>query len=264
MCSDAPDTSGMNAAAERNAAISEEALDFYRQMYEDSGPDRERAADTAEEVARAQLEAMRNQTALADEYANYQRTTLRPLEMDIVREANSFDTEAERERLAGLALGDVNESFAAAREQAGRQLTRSGVSLEDGAYGGVLKQLALSQSLAGADAKTKSRSNAITLGRALKADAAAMLRGLPSNQATSASLALNQGNSAVGNASVPITLAQSGADMMGRGYQTAIQGNNASGNMYGQIAGIESGVNSSNDSNMQGAGATIATVAIAI
>jgi hypothetical protein len=34
MCSSAPDTSGINRAAEANANVAQEALDWYKQQYD--------------------------------------------------------------------------------------------------------------------------------------------------------------------------------------------------------------------------------------
>lgn len=245
MCSDSPDTSGMNRAAEANAAVAQDALNWYKQAYAEQAPLREQAARRADEVAAAQLESMRTQTGLANEYADYNRNTFRPVERSLVSDAMSFDTEAERERQAGLALGDVNQQFASARDQASRDLARRGVNPNDGAWAGMQKQITLGQALAGADAKNKARQNALTLGHALKMDAASLGRNLPSNQATSAQLALTAGNSAAGNAQIPVNIAQSATGMAGQGFQTAIAGNSSAGNLYGQAAQIQA--NSGND-----------------
>ena len=76
-CSDAPDYSGMNAAAEANAAVSKEALDFYRQVYAEQKPAREAAAKIAMDVANQQLESSRQNTAISNDYWNYQKNTSR-------------------------------------------------------------------------------------------------------------------------------------------------------------------------------------------
>lgn len=239
-CSDSPDTSGMNRAAEANADIAKRALDWYEKAYADQAPAREKAVALSEKVADAQLRSMDTNTALAQDYADYNKSTFRPLERGIVTDAQNFNTEAERERLAGLALGDVKQSFANARESGIRDLTRRGVNPLDGSYRGTAERLALGESLAGADAATKSRQQSITLGRALKMDAASLGRGLPGNQATSASLALNAGNAAANTGQVPLQVANQGAQTMQQGFSTAMQGNNSAGNLYGQAAQIQS------------------------
>jgi hypothetical protein len=183
---------------------------------------------------------METQTRLATEADEYNKGTFRPLERKLVTEAQQFDTEAQREVLAGKALGDVRQSFASARDIGIRDLNRRGVNPNDGNYGSVAKQLALGEAAAGAGAATKAREDAITLGRALKMDAVSLGRGLPSQQATATSLALNAGNSSANNAQTPLAIAQNATNQAGQGFNTAIQGNNSSGNLYGQVANMQS------------------------
>ena len=73
MCSDAPDYSGVNRAAEANAKIAKEALDWYKQEYARTAPQRDASAAMATKVSQAQLDALNKNTALADEYATYNR-----------------------------------------------------------------------------------------------------------------------------------------------------------------------------------------------
>jgi hypothetical protein len=239
LCSDAPDTSGMNRAAELSAELGQDALEWYQQAYAEQAPLRERAANTAEEVSRAQLASMRNQDRLAERADNYRRSVFEPLEREIVNDAQQFDTEAERERLAGIALGDVNQQFDAARDSAVRAQTRMGVNPADGAAASLNKDLALGKALAGVQAKNQTRQQAMTLGRALKMDAAALGRGLASQQATNASLALNAGNSAAGTAQMPVQMSQSATQMGGQGFDAAMRGQQISGNLYGQAAQLQ-------------------------
>jgi hypothetical protein len=239
-CSDSPNYDGINRAAEANADIAKEALQWYRQAYQDQAPLREAAAARSAAVSDAQLRAMDTQTRLATEADEYNKGTFRPLERKLVTEAQQFDTEAQREELAGKALGDVRQSFAAARDIGIRDLTRRGVNPNDGNYGSVAKQLALGEAAAGAGAATKARSDAITLGRAMKMDAVSLGRGLPSQQATATSLSLNAGNSSANNAQTPLAIAQNATNQAGQGFNTAIQGNNSSGNLYGQVAQMQS------------------------
>lgn len=235
-CSDGPDMSGVNAAATANVELGREALNWYQQAYRDQQPLVQRAADRADQVSLAQLDSMRTNTRIADDYDRYRRTTFQPLEEGIVRDAQNFDTEAERERLAGLAGADTAQAFGGARDQFRRDLGRSGVNPADGAYAAGLKEMAASEALATAYGKNKARSDATTLGRAMKMDAASLGRNLPSNQATSAQIALSAGNSAAQTGQVPVALGQGQAQLGGAGYGTAIQANNSAGNLYGQAA----------------------------
>lgn len=239
-CSDAPDTAGINQAAKDTAALGKDALEYYKERDRAAEPLRLAAAKRADEVSAAQLESMRTQTGLAKEASDYNRETFRPLERQVVTEAANFDTEAERERLAGLALGDVKQQFSSARAQGERSMARAGVNVSDGVYAGMNKDLVNDEALAGATAKNKARTGATTMGRAMKMDAISLGRGLPGQQATSTGLALSAGRGAVDTAQVPVQMANESTRLAGQGYGTAMQGAQASGNLYGQAANLES------------------------
>jgi len=264
MCASAPDTSGQQQAALMTAQLSKEQLEWAKQIYAETAPQRAAAEGRAGEVSDMQLASGRQQMGLADEYADYNRRVFRPLEESIVSDAKNFDTEAKREELAGLALGDVNQQFGAARATATRDMSRMGVNPADGKFGATNTQLTLGQALAGADAQNKARANAITLASAKKMDAASLGRGLPGNQATAASLAMSQGNSSVGNANAALAPGQQAQAMLGSAYSGARQGYGQSANIYGNIANTEAGVDSANDSTMAGLGAAAGTIAVVI
>jgi len=253
MCSDAPDMSGANAAALQNAKLSREALDFYKKVYADEAPTRARASETALKVADAQLASMTQQDALSKEYADYNRETFRPLEKSIVADAQNYDTAERREAEAGTAVADVGIQAANARQQVERNQQRMGVNPNSGAAVALTNQLSLGEAAAKAGAANTARKNVETIGFARKMDAAGLGRNLASNSSTAASVALNAGNSATGNASAPVAQGQSAADLMGKGFSTAIQGNNSAGQLYAQAAQI-----SGQDSGMWGALGSVA------
>lgn len=239
MCSDAPDTSGMNRAAEQTAALSKEALDWYRQVYNDEAPMRQQAIDRANAVSDAQLDAMNTQTALAKDYADYNRQTFRPLEQRIVSDAQNYDSQERQDQAAGKAVADVQLAAAGARAAGSRELERMGLNPADGAYGAMQRSADIGTALGSVDAANKARLNVQNIGRAMRADAANMGRGLPSAQAAAVGTAITAGNSSVGNSQVPLAVAGQGAQMVGQGFNTAIAGQQASGNLYGQIANIQ-------------------------
>jgi hypothetical protein len=261
-CSDAPDTSGQQAAAIKTAELGERAMNWYEKAYEDQAPERAAAAKRAAEVSDAQLGAMNTQTRIAEETDAYNRGTFRPLEQGIVADAQNFDTAAERERRAGLAGADIAQSFGAARGQLTRNLGRAGVNPADGKMLSMEKDLAASEALGRGFAMNKSRADSETLARALKMDAASLGRNLPSQQAAAATTAINAGNASAASGLTPLQIAQSGTAQMGQGFQTAIQGNNASGNLYGNIANIQAGASASNDQTMGALGSAAGTAAL--
>lgn len=240
MCcdNDAPDTSGINAAAVANAALSKETLEFYKQVYAEGAPDRKRAADTAFKTSEAQMASMSQNDAISKDYWDYQKNTFRPLEGGLVRDAEAYDTSARRDAEAGKAVADVGMQTDVARQASLRQLERKSVNPSSGKMLDLGNQMSMSEAAAKAGAANKARSLVETQGFARRMDAANLGRGLASSQATSAGVAMNAGNSAVNNAGVPLQQAQNAASMMGQGFTSAIIGNNSAGQLYtsaGQI-----------------------------
>lgn len=253
MCADAPDTSGMNAAAKANADVAKEALDWYKQAYQEQAPLREAAAAKANAVSDAQMASMQQNDAISKDYWNYQQSTFRPMEQSIVDAAQTYDTEARREQKAGQAVADVEQQLAAAQGQQSRQLTRMGVNPNDGKFAAMSTQMAMTGALGKAQAASKAREGVELQGYARKMDAANLGRNLASNQATSAGVALNAGNSAAQTGGMALSQAQNATNQAAQGFNTAIQGNNSAGNIYGQVAQMQS-----KDSGMMGALGTVA------
>lgn len=236
---DAPDTSGINDAARTNAEIAKEALDWYKQQYADSAPQRELAAKTANDVAQQQLATSKQNDAISNDYWNYQKNTFRPLEAWIAADAQNYDTTARSEQAASKAMADMESQFGNEQAQQQRAMTRMGVNPNSGRFASMSTQMGMAEAAAKAGAASKARDNIELQGYARKMDAANMGRGLASSQATSAGVALNAGNSAANNAGTPLTQANQAMATMGQGFGTAIQGNNSAGNLYGQAAQIQ-------------------------
>ena len=208
---------GAEDYAKRTAAEAADMLAFTKAQYADSLPYVKAAQAKSLEVADAQLGSMRQQDALAKEYADYNRTTFRPLEQGIVAGAAGYDTPEKRQAAADSALADVNMQFASTNAGRARQLAASGVNPESARSQAVMGSQGIDQARAGAGAAGQARRGVETTGFARQMDAASLGRNLPSAQATSAGLGIQAGTSAVNtsvagaNAGVPTgSLAQSG------------------------------------------------------
>lgn len=251
--SDSPDYSGMNRAAEANAEIAKEALAWYKQAYQEQAPLREAAAARANAVSDAQLASMQQNDAISKDYWNYQQSTFRPMERAIVDAAQTYDTESRREQKAGEAIADVQQQIDAAQGQQSRQLARMGVNPNGGKFAAMSNQISMAGALGKAQAAAKARDGVELQGYARMMDAANLGRNLASNQATSAGVALDAGNSAAATGQMPLTQAQNATSQAAQGFNTAIQGNNSAGNIYGQVAQMQS-----QDSGIMGALGTVA------
>lgn len=236
---DGPDNKGMNEAAKANAHLSKEAFNWFQAEYARTAPQREASQARANEISDAQLASMKQQDAITKDYWDYQKNTFRPLEEGIVADSQTYDTAARRQAESDAAVADVNQQVAAQRSASARELARSGVSPESGKSQALVAAGDIGAAKAAAGASYQARKGVELQGYARKMDAANLGRNLASNQATSAGVALQQGNAAAGNSMQANQAAMSGAGLMQTGFNTAIQGNQSAGNLYGQAAQIK-------------------------
>jgi len=232
---DAPDPSpGMVASAEAakqtaeaQKEIAKNTLDFYKQQYQEFKP-------ILTEVLSGQVETQREAMRQAKEYEDYMKKTFRPLEERLAEEAGMYDTEAGRERLARQQAGDIATSFQQMREQGTRQARAMGLRPSSGRFAQLNQQLNLQEALARAAAKTGAREGALDKARALKYDAAALGRNLPTNITGSQQIGLGAAAGAQQGALVPGQVMAPGFQGAMQGYQGATQAYGTAGNIYGQ------------------------------
>lgn len=242
----ATDAAG-NMAAEQ-LALDRETLDFYKQQYQESKPFQEAQAKASTEVSTQQLASMRQNDEISKDYYDYQTGTFRPVEKKLVADAQNYDTGERREAKAAEAVAGVGMQAEVARQSNARQMNRMGVNPNSGRMLAMGNQMALGEAVAKAGAANKARDNVETQGYARRMDAASLGRGLASNQATSAGIALSAGNSAVQNAGVPVNTINGMTQTMGQGFGQASNGmqsahnminsaNQNTANMWGNTAG---------------------------
>lgn len=221
----------VGAAAQANAAVSKDALDFNKQVYEENKPRQAMIDEYGKKVADASLASMDSSTALAKDYADYMKGTFRPVEGAIVDEAMK-DTTGEQEQAATDAGAGVDTQFDAQRANTARGMASLGINPNSGKWATVNQQSGDMQAAAKADAMNKARLATKQISWAKKMDAAGLGRNLPSSQATSAGLALTAGNSATNNVGAGSAAANASAGVMNQGFGTAVNANNSAGNMY--------------------------------
>lgn len=256
MCAPDVDTSRADANAAKMTELTEDQWNWVKTKFEESEPERASAAKRAGEVSDAQLRGMNLQTQLTEEGAQEYRSIYRPLERRAAEEAANFDTDAKQEELAGKAGADVAQAFGAAREGAKRDMARLSVDPADGAWRGTAANLEAGEALATAFAKNKARSDAETLGRALRSDVIATGRGVVGSQGTTAGLAINAGNSSVVNANVPNQITAGGVQMVSQGARDAVSGYGAGANVYTNSARLQQGEGNSGLASLAGSAMT--------
>lgn len=259
MSSKAPDTSGQNAAALQQAQLSREQLDWAKQIYAETAPEREQATKLATEISQAQLDAMRKQSTLADDAADFYNDTFKPIEQRLATEAENYDTPQRREAEAADAMGKVGSQFDVARASMAREASARGVNPNSGNFAASMGTMATQEAAAKAATGNAATKQVETMGYARRMDAAGLGRGQVSNQATSAGIALNQGNSSVGNARAVGDITAQGNQIMTQGYAGAQGGLAGAASTYGKAAELGKQDNSA----MWGAvGSAVGTAAV--
>lgn len=209
-----PDYSGMEA-------LGREQLAFSKQQYAEMKP-------LAERVAAQQMASQEQQMQQAQDYYDYQQQTFRPLEQGLVRQAQEYDTEANRERIASQAAADTARAFGTAEGMTSRNLARRGVGPGSGNAMAMQNQNALSLASARAGAMTGARTQAEQLGYARKLDVTGLGRGL-----AGASTAAYSGATGAGTAGLASSMAPGNQYMGGLG---------AAGNTMGGILNSQTSV----------------------
>lgn len=261
----APSAPDPNPGMQANAAASERVgmaqVDLANRQFEESKARNARMDEITKQVTDAQLATMAKQNALADDYANYNKTTFRPLEESMVADANAAGGTAAQEAAASRAGADVAQAMTIQKGAAARDMARMGVNPASGRSAASNDALVLGGALGAAGAENTARLQEKQLGWAKKMDAASLGRGLPAANATATQLGINAGSSAVGNQGASVQSGNQSAATTGSLYAGAVGAFGTSGNLSNMAAqqatsiyGIQAQQNSA---MMQGIGSGI-------
>lgn len=237
--SDAPDTSGINDAARASAELGNKAFEWFKSEYERTAPDRAKAQDEASQVTQAQLASMRQQDELAKDYAEYNKSTFRPLEQKMVADSQAYDTPERRQAAADAAVADVNSQAAQQRQATQMDLARSGVTPDSMQSQALMASGDINAARLAAGAAGAARRNVEATGYARMADAVNLGRNLPSAQATAVQTGVQAGQGALAGSQMNLAAGQSGAGLMQTGFNTAMQGQGQAGSLFGKAADID-------------------------
>ena len=232
----APDPA-IGAAAQQNAEVAREALDFNRQVYADNQP-RQAASDAlATRVVNDQLAiSQQNQTQAADQWNRFQ-TIFAPVENQTVADATNIDSAGELARASGEAAAGVQTQFDNAAGQRIRSQAAMGINPNSGRAMAMDSEAQLGLAASKAGASNNARLVARDRGIALRAGVANFGRNMPNTAANAYSTAITGGNSAMNNQNSTMATANSNAGQMNQGFNTSINGTNSAGSMLNQQYG---------------------------
>lgn len=157
-----------------------------------------------------------------------------PIEDNLVQEFQSYDSPERRQEERGRAMADVNTSFDAARRNALQRLESYGVDPSQTRNSALDIGVRTQQAAAQAGAATAADRATEQTGRALRAEAINIGKGLPSNVAASYGQSLQAGNSMVGNANQTTSTSGNAAQGANSFLNTSISGFGGAANTMSQ------------------------------
>lgn len=157
-----------------------------------------------------------------------------PLEDNLVKEFQQYDSPERRQEERGRAMADVNTSFDAARRNALQRLESYGVDPSQTRNSALDIGVRTQQAAAQAGAATAADRATEQTGRALRAEALNIGKGYPSNVAGSYGQSIAAGNSMVGNANQTTSTSGNAAQGANSFLNTSISGFGQAGNTLTQ------------------------------
>lgn len=235
----APDPN-IGLAQKKMAEISEEYLNQWKT---EVWPEMKAAAQKQEIRADEQfaidkeIQAVQKESALKS-LAEYDRNAVN--RESIYKEAEDYNTEANKERITAEAIGDIKTGFGVQQADQERKMQSYGINPTSGQFTGMRNANSVLQAATEASAATRARNAAEQLGWAKKMDAAGLAQGSFGNQATSTGLALNAGSTGFGIGQQSFGNYGALGNSMSQSASTANQGWNNVGSLGVQTYGIQS------------------------
>lgn len=182
------------------------------------------------------------QEARADEYYNRWKETYKPIEDQLVADVNRYNTSAEAERQAQLAIGDYASAYAQQKQAQNMQMQAMGLDPTSGAYQAQNRAMAFNQAGIEAAAANQARQAAEALGWQKRTQLAALGQQYIGNSQAQQGLA-NSGaqgagqlaNQSIGQAS---QFGQLGTQNIGQLANVGLQSYQALSNGWGQYGNL--------------------------
>lgn len=257
-------SASQNLATMMQMQTTQDQLNWAKEVYAQEAPQREATTALANQVSQAQLDQMRQQTAIAAQAQQDYNEIYRPIEQRLASEAENYDTPEKRAAASAEAVASVEKNLAQQRGSTMREMERAGVDPSSGKVADMQTSLDLNAAKLKAGAGNAASKAVETIGYARRMDAASLGRGIASSQGTNAALASTLGSQSVGSSAQGIAAAQSGNAGMQAAYGNAIQGYGAAANSYGNMASAQQQAAASRSASAAAGVGAVATVAVVI
>jgi len=226
----------MAEAALRNAQIAEEALNWYRGVYErDLRPAQEEQRAMQQGLIQDYLTDRQRQRQFAEEQNQYYQTTFKPVEETMAREAMQFGSAEDIARRQGIAGAAVTQAFSNAQQQAARNASRMGINPNSGAFAALNARLTNAQALGVAGARTGAAFDTERERFARLSGVSNFGRNMPNTAANYFALANQTGGAANATGLSGMEMMRQNAGFVGQGFNQGMQGYTNSANIYNQI-----------------------------
>lgn len=218
-------------AAMQNADIAQQQLDVAKQQLAWE-KDRATVQDPlVQKIVDQQISQGDANAARSDEQWNIYKSLFQPVEARMVSDANNFDSQERKDRMAGQAAADVTQGYASANDQNQRAMERMGVNPNSGRFQALGNEMALGQAKDTAGAMNKARTDTELQGIALRTGAAQFGRNMPNTGIAADSVALNAGNSATSNLNAGNAAHAAGLNSAAQWFGGAQAGNQSAANI---------------------------------
>lgn len=237
----APDTSGLNAAAQANSAIAGRQQDLAEKAYADQKAILDQYMPLFKEQITKSIQAQDLSTARSNQSWDDYMNTWRPVEQQLAQKSLEWASPSRMKSEAELAGAGVSAQFDRARTATERSLSMAGASPEKIASLGAASRLQEAQAVGGAQAEA--RRAVEKEGMAYTDNAARFGRNMPSTGLQAASLADAQGQQAqgtYGNLSGAVSTPTATTSAI---LGSAVNANSAAGSLFGSAAGVEQQAN---------------------
>ncbi|AAL49642.1 unknown [Sinorhizobium phage PBC5] len=226
-------------AALKEAETGEKWLEFSREAFAVSEKRQTELDALTKKVTEQQLGLATDQASWAKADRDRYEKTYKPIEDDFIKEATNYGSEARQSEAAAEARADVSTAAANQRAATERANASMGITPGSGAHAGVQASADLAGTVAEAGAANTARQGVRDKALALKADVVNMGRGLPAQAAGGAGGSVAAGATALSGNQATNSQYLASTNIMGQGFQGAMQGYRGMGSTLNQQYGLQ-------------------------
>jgi hypothetical protein len=218
-------------AAISNLVAGNDAMDFANAQDRYNAPQRDAVRTAANRIGNQQLGLADAQYRQYGEDASTVRSSVRPLQQQIMTQAMNYDTPARREQMAGEAIANTGSQIQASQNQMMRQQASMGVDPSSGASLALARRSAVLGGAAQAAAGNAARLSVEDGGFARGVAASGIGQQISGDMRANGQSSMAAGNQGIQSLAAPLGLESARARDMYAGISTGISGNTAAGGL---------------------------------